>query len=167
MQALEGDTLTSEEKADLAVNVGRRLVRMGETTLTIELLTQVPPDTDNADVWFVLGRAYALEKEWAKSTLAYEQALAVDPQHYWANHLLAGNYASWGKWEAVVQLEQEALESAPSDRDRLNSGVRLVEAYEELGNRDNACAMLQQLETWAEKGDARVEDLRTRLTCQK
>lgn len=167
MQALEGDTLTSEEKADLAVNVGRQLVRMGETTLTIELLTQVPPDTDNADVWFVLGRAYALEKEWAKSTLAYEQALAVDPQHYWANHLLAGSYASWGKWEAVVQLEQEALGSAPSDRDRVNSGVRLVEAYEELGNRDNACAMLQQVETWAEKGDERVEDLRTRLTCQK
>lgn len=153
--------------AGLYLRNAEQLWNEGETTQAIELLNRVIAERPSAAAWIRLGRVYAFEKEWKKSTMAYEQAVSLDPQHYWANHLLAGAYAKQGKWEAVVQLEQVAVEIAPRDIERVNSGVRLVEAYENLGDRGNACAMLQQVETWAEKGDERVEDLRTRLTCQK
>jgi hypothetical protein len=46
------------------------------------------------------------------------------------------------------------------------SAMRLVEAYESLGDRENACAVLQQIEQWAQEGNDGFGDLHERLECQ-
>jgi mannosyltransferase len=166
MQALEGEILNDKEKTALATNVGNQLVNMGETARAIELLNQVLPDTDNAHVWVILGKAYMSDGQAEKAIPAFEQALLLDPQHYWANHLLARLYAKQAEWEAVARLEQVALQVAASDENRVDSAVYLVEACENLGDLENACAILQQIEQWAKERDTRVEELRQRLDCQ-
>jgi tetratricopeptide (TPR) repeat protein len=166
MQLLDGDTLNSREKAAQAVSIGNQLLNMGETARAIDLLNQVAPDTDNALVWVLLGRAYAGQQNRIEAISAYEQALALDPQNYWANHLLAGLYAYREEWDAVVQLERAALQVATDDSHRVASAMRLVEAYESLGDRENACAVLQQIEQWAQEGNDGFGDLHERLECQ-
>jgi tetratricopeptide (TPR) repeat protein len=165
MRLVESDAMNSREKAAQAVSIGNQLLNMGETARAIELLIQVAPDTDNALVWVLLGRAYAGQQNRIEAISAYGKALALDPQNYWANHLLAGLYANREAWDAVVQLERAALQVAMDDSHRVASAMRLVEAYESLGDQENACAVLQQIEQWAEEGDGRTEELRQRLGC--
>jgi hypothetical protein len=166
MQLLDGDTLNSREKAAQAVSIGNQLLNMGETARAIELLNQVAPDTDNALVWVLLGRAYAGQQNRIEAISAYEKALALDPQNYWANHLLAGLYANLEEWDVVVQLERAALQVAADDNHRVASAIRLMEAYESLGEQENACAVLQQIEQWAEEGNGGFRELHERLECQ-
>jgi 4-amino-4-deoxy-L-arabinose transferase-like glycosyltransferase/lipopolysaccharide biosynthesis regulator YciM len=166
MQILESDALNAEEKAALAINVGNQLTNMGETGRAIKLLNQVAPDTDAAGVWIILGKAYRRGGRLDEAISAFEQALVLDPRRYWANHLLAGIYANQGKWEATVPLAQVALEVAPDDAHYVNSGVRLIQAYENLGDQRSACVVLQRVAQWTEPGDTRIENLNERLACQ-
>jgi mannosyltransferase len=53
------------------------------------------------------------------------------------------------------------------DTRRVESGIRLVEAYENLRDLDNACAVLHQVEQWTEESDVSVAALRERLVCQE
>jgi mannosyltransferase len=166
MRQLESDRLTDGEKAALALSIGSQLVNMKEMARAIEFLSQVAPTVDNANVWVTLGKAYMGEGRPDKAMPALEQALLLNPQHYWANHLLAGLYARRGEWEAVARLEQVALQVAANDERRVDSGVRLVAAYENLGDRERACTTLQQIEQWS-KDSMRVDELRERLACQE
>jgi tetratricopeptide (TPR) repeat protein len=102
-----------------------------------------------------------------EAIMAFEQALALDPQHYWANGLLAGIYAERREWEAAVRLERVALETAPDDEWRVASGIRLARAYGNLGDRENACVVLKQIQPLVEQGDTRIKDLLESLECQR
>jgi tetratricopeptide (TPR) repeat protein len=167
VQLPNNDVLTNEIEVRQAIDTAHHLLNAGETTRTIELLNRIPPDVENVNVHVLLCKAYGIEGNQDKAISACERALDLDPQQYWANHFLARIYVERQDWEKVVQYAQEAFDVAPDDKQRVNNGTLLARAWAGLGDRENACALLEQIQPLAEQDDTRVENLRERFECQK
>jgi tetratricopeptide (TPR) repeat protein len=105
----------------------------------------VDRDDSLAAAWTLLGQAYAEQQEWDQAILAFQEALALDPDQYEANHDLAKVQALRKAWDRVIDLESRALAAAPDDRRWAESALTLLQAYEAVGAHEETCRLLEQL----------------------
>ena len=140
--------------SDSAVDAANSLVDQGKIPEAMEMLEQVlRADKLNADAWVIVGKAQSRQRNWDQAILAFEKSLSIESTGYWANHLLASLYATRKEWSNVAGLALVAAQVAPSGELRASSVLLLLEAYEELGDWEEACALLERIRSWAEGSD--------------
>lgn len=162
---IQGNILTKIEKINLASSVANKLINQNKSTLAINTLAHILPDSQNSTAWVILGKAYNKEKKLADAIDAFEQALIFEPKNYWANHLLASIFAKQEKWDLVVQHEETAFSESMKIDWQVNSGLLLVKAYDKTGKKSEACSMIEQLKSLA-SDDERIEKINKDLLCQ-
>jgi tetratricopeptide (TPR) repeat protein len=133
-QALNDKTLGLSKKVKMGIQVGRTLSGVGKHDEAIEILHQVKSlDPDNPEVWaniafinnYIGNRNYAIT--------AYQRSLELDPDQYWATHLLAKILYSQGQWQDVISLEERAVDLTYNDDMRVKSLILMAHSHSHLG----------------------------------
>ena len=143
-----------EQPGGDAVDDANRLVDQGKVAEALEALASIlQEEPDNPRAWVIMGKARSRQQDWDQAILAFEKSLSIEPQGFWANHLLASLYATRKEWSKVAGLALAAAEIAPSGELRAADIILLLEAYEEMGDLTAACSLLEQIESWADAKD--------------
>jgi tetratricopeptide (TPR) repeat protein len=166
MRMLNKDSLTSHEKQRLLIEVANCLMKTGHSDRAVELLESGQAalgDETGAEVWVTLGRAYTSSHHTDEAIVAFERALALNPEHFWAYHLLAKILFSQERWQGVVFLERAAVQYAPRDDLHVASLTWMAGAYSQLGKTSTACEVLGQ--AYAIQESKELSEEMTKLGC--
>jgi tetratricopeptide (TPR) repeat protein len=101
---------------------GRALIDAGQAEKAIPILQKAAhAGAGNAEVWANLTYAYVLTDRNDEALAAAERALALSPNHYYVNKMVAFVYQRRGAYAQALIFIQRALESAPNDDERIRS----------------------------------------------
>lgn len=154
-QGLWENVIASEEAALPVANsdrqraaslylLGRALSNVDEHELAITYLHQATSlEPNNAGMWVALALAYARHDSPDEAIDTYRQALKLDPNHYWANHLLARLLSAREEWTEVIILDQRAEQVAPNLERKIESMVMLAQDYAASGDAIQACSVAE------------------------
>lgn len=136
----QGIDSVRERSAHLHRELGRLLSDQGDHERAIALLQQATlVDPEDVEAWANLGLALRRQGRLEEAASAYRRALQLNPDHYWANHLLARLLVVWKNWAEVASLERRAVEVAPGDQERATSLMLLASAYIRLNYTKGVC----------------------------
>ena len=106
------------------LQAGRALIDAGQAEKAIPILQYATKSVPgNAEVWSNLTYAYVLTDRNDEALAAAERALALSPNHYWVNKMVASLYQPRGAYAQGLTFIQRALLSAPDDEERIRSSV--------------------------------------------
>jgi tetratricopeptide (TPR) repeat protein len=101
---------------------GRALIDAGQAETAIPILQKAAQaGPGNAEAWANLTYACFLTNRDDEALAAAERALALSPQHYWVNKMVASVYQRRGAYAQGLVFIQRALSSAPDDEERIRS----------------------------------------------
>ncbi len=86
-----------------------------------------------ADTFFMRGRVLIAQQRWAEAMQQTEQALALDPQHYWAHLNMAQSLQELGETAAARAYLVQAIELRPDTRTAYLQLGSLYEAEGQVG----------------------------------
>ena len=162
----QGSILSPSEKVELANPIANQLTNIGETQKSINLLQSISPGDGNANYWVILGKAYNKDGNFEEAIKSFNQAIVMDPQNYWANHMLSSIYSKNENWNLASQHAEIAFSTSSNNTQRrINSGLLLADAYNQTNRKHEACSIIDELKL-LQPDNARIEDLSKEITCQ-
>jgi Flp pilus assembly protein TadD len=111
---------------------GVKAAKSGEYAAALKQLEKaVSENSRDANAWNYMGYSYRKLKQFDQALVAYQKALAIDPEHHGANEYLGELYLETGKLEKARE-RLKVLDSACffgcSEYDALKSAIAAYEA---------------------------------------
>ena len=120
------------DSSDLTYDMGFQKAQMGSYSEAIEVLRAVVSnDPKNADAWNMLGFSYRNISDFNNAWHAYEQALAINPEHRGAHEYIGEWYLMQGDMvSAQAQLDKLAFLCPDGcvERDALATSIETFQA---------------------------------------
>src|SRR5439155_26643542 len=77
-------------------------------------------DPANVEAWANLALAYERYGRMDKTVEAANQALLLNPNHYWVNYILALAFYNQKQWSESIKYAEYATINAPNTQERVN-----------------------------------------------
>lgn len=101
-------------------------------------LTNLEPNSRNAQVWFELGNLFFKSGSYKESANAFRKAIKIDPESGWAYSNLAMALVSQGEYSEAATLYLKSIELFNSDKDKSVSWNRLGNVYRKMNDEGKA-----------------------------
>jgi tetratricopeptide (TPR) repeat protein len=119
----------------------RDLGRLDEAIQQAENMTQVTPDSERGNTYYLLGTLYEAAERPDEAIAAYRESVAADPNLFQAQATLGNLYLGQGRLEEALPAFQAVAQLNPDDY-AVHQQLALI--YQQLGRYDEALAEANQ-----------------------